>query len=129
MFFCPFLNCVASFGEQNAKQENGSCTSRLETYFCLQFFSPFKQITLPLFFSPNGTFVAEWHYHCKQVSPQVLLSTLLHSLRHHISGLGCFPVGENNREKFRNVNLALMIERRLCKSSEDEEYIHIVIYK
>lgn len=64
---------LASFGEQNAKQENGSCPSRFELcYVCI--LSPYKQYALPFFFpSQNGAFCAERHY-CHSKSSYTLYS-------------------------------------------------------
>ena len=124
-FLSTIFYYVASFGEQTAKQENGSCTSRFELcYVCI--LSPLQTVSSSSFSSQNGAFDAEEHY-CPSKSPHTLYCPPFQPFSGIMSrGFGCFPVGERKeKEKVRNIKVAVVIEKGSCKLTDDEENIHI----
>lgn len=111
VFLFYYFLLLASFGEQNAKQENGSCASRFELcYVCILF--PLRTV-YSSFFSPsqNGAFGAEGHY-CHSKSSYTLYSPPFQPFQASYPGFSYFPVGERkDKEKFRNIKVALVIEK------------------
>lgn len=96
------------------------------SYVMFAFFLPYKQYALSFFPLRMG--------HLMQRSITAPASHLILFTVHLLKpfsgiisrGFGCFPVGERKeKENFRNIKVAVVIEKGSCKLTEDEENIHI----
>lgn len=132
-FFSPpffFLSC-SKLWRTNCETRKWQLPEQVGDKFMFAIFLPLKTVYPSLFYFlqmghliQSGISALSKSFHNSYCPPFWTFSGIRYR------GFGCFSVGEREeKENFWNVNLAVVIERRLCKLTEDEENVHIVIYK